>query len=60
LKVPAPSTLALLWATLNKCQADIELFALATQNSKAKSMYTEAAQQLSEQIQELKPLLTRS
>ncbi len=60
LQIPAPSNLALLWANLKKCQADLELFALATQNQEAKDTYTQAANKLQQQLDGLQPLLTRS
>jgi uncharacterized membrane protein YcaP (DUF421 family) len=60
LNVPAPSTLPLLWATLKKCEADLELFSLSTHNEQAKRMYAEAAKTLAGQLEQLRPYLTRS
>jgi len=60
LQVPAPSNLALLWANLKKCEADLELFALSTRNQEAKNMFAQAAEKLNAQLDRLKPFLTRS
>lgn len=59
LKVPAPQTKALLLTTIKKCAADIELFALATKDEKAKVMYAACASQLAASIDALTPLLKR-
>lgn len=57
LQVPAPQIKASLLATLKKCEADIEMFALSTNDSKAKAMYTEASTQLEQVIRDVKPWL---
>ena len=44
-------------ATLKKCQADCELFALGTREPEAKTMYRETATYLNDIIGELEPLL---
>lgn len=59
IKIPTPSNLALLWSNLKKIQADIELFALSTNDANAKNMYRDAAQSLQAQLTSLEPLLTR-
>lgn len=57
LNVPAPQPKAVLLATLKKCEADIEMFALSTDDPEAITMYTEASTRLEQVIRELKPLL---
>lgn len=57
LEMPAPQHKASLLATLKKCEADIEMFALSTDDAEAKAMYTEASSRLEQVISELKPLL---
>lgn len=57
LQVPQPKAKELLHATLKKCQADCELFALATKNHKAKKMYENSAGVLAEAVRDLEPLL---
>lgn len=59
LKVPEPQSKAVLHATLKKCAADLELFALTTQNGTAKSMYGNCATQMNELIEQMTPLLKR-
>ncbi|ULL15428.1 DUF421 domain-containing protein [Paenibacillus sp. H1-7] len=59
LQVAAPQQKAALLATMKKCEADIEMFSLSTDNPEAKSMYEQCSKQLDAVIQELKPLLTR-
>ncbi|UJF35010.1 DUF421 domain-containing protein [Paenibacillus hexagrammi] len=50
LKVPEPSQKPMLLATLKKCQADLELFSLTTQNEKAKTMYEQCSEELKQAI----------
>ncbi|KAB2952100.1 DUF421 domain-containing protein [Heliorestis acidaminivorans] len=57
--VPKPKTKELLHAILRKCQADCELYALATKNEKAKQMYTETSKTMTQVVAELEPLLKR-
>lgn len=59
LQITAPQSRASLLATLKKCEADIELFALSTQNAESKQMYSESSDQLQAIIDELTPLLKR-
>nr|WP_206765535.1 DUF421 domain-containing protein [Paenibacillus dendritiformis] len=59
IKVPEPQKRAVLFATLKKCEADLEMFGLATQNRDAKQMYEQCSKQLQTVITELKPLLHR-
>lgn len=56
--VPAPTEKPLLLATLKKCQADLELFALATNNETAKRMYTKNAKVVAKAILQIEVYLT--
>jgi len=57
--VPKPKAKELVFATLKKCQADCELFALGTKNNEAKNMYGKSSQTLSQVISDLEPYLIR-
>ncbi|AJY77283.1 DUF421 domain-containing protein [Paenibacillus beijingensis] len=57
IKVPEPQLKAALYATLKKCEADLEMFGLATQNKEAKNMYEQCAKELQHVISDVKPLL---
>jgi uncharacterized membrane protein YcaP (DUF421 family) len=57
LTVPQPVDKQLVLASLKKCLADTELFALQTQSPKAKQMYDNMAKDLEEMVKELTPLL---
>ncbi|MCH1626262.1 DUF421 domain-containing protein [Fredinandcohnia quinoae] len=46
IQVPPPATKQLLLASIKKCQADLELYALETESQSAKVMYTKNAQKL--------------
>jgi uncharacterized membrane protein YcaP (DUF421 family) len=59
IKVPVPQEKAALFAILKKCEADLMLFGLTTKNKRAKEMYEYCANQMSEILDELKPLLHR-
>lgn len=59
LQIPKPKTKELVYATLKKCQADCEVYALGTKQPEAKKMYGQSAGKLEEVIQSLKPLLKR-
>lgn len=59
IQVPKPKAKELAFATLKKCQADCELYALGTQNPEAKKMYGSCSRILSEVINETEPLLIR-
>lgn len=48
--VPSPSEKPLLLATMKKCQADLELFALSTQNQQVKVMYEQNSQRMTKAI----------
>jgi hypothetical protein len=55
--VPAPQKKASLYATLKKCESDLTLFGLTTNNKQAKSMYEQCAKQMEDVIEALKPVL---
>lgn len=55
--VATPSEKPLLLATMKKCQADLELFALATENEQSKQIYEKNSEKLTKAIQLLAPIL---
>lgn len=55
--VPSPSEKPLLLATLKKCQADLELFALETNNVEAKQLYERNSKKLERAINIVSPHL---
>ncbi|HAQ08888.1 MAG TPA: hypothetical protein DCR24_15780 [Bacillus bacterium] len=57
LQVPSPQPRQLLLAMLNKCQADLELFALETESNDTKQMYNKNAEKLQRAIDRVKPFL---
>ncbi|MDI4648888.1 DUF421 domain-containing protein [Cohnella hashimotonis] len=57
LQVPAPQGKALLLANLKKLEADLELYAVSTQDAEAKAMYTRTSASLAQVISDLKPML---
>lgn len=57
--IPQPKTKELIFATLKKCQADCELYALSTRQAGAKKMYGSSAATLGNVISELEPWLKR-
>ncbi|MFA1818755.1 DUF421 domain-containing protein [Virgibacillus oceani] len=57
LVVPAPTEKPLLLATMNKCQADLELFALATDNIESKELYERNSRKLQHAIDLIRPYL---
>ncbi|MFJ5622719.1 DUF421 domain-containing protein [Peribacillus loiseleuriae] len=57
LQVPSPQEKPLLFATMRKCQADLELFALGTENKEAKKMYHVNSEKLQEAIDKVEYLL---
>ncbi|MFZ5645835.1 MAG: DUF421 domain-containing protein [Bacillota bacterium] len=59
IQVPQPKTRDLLHATLKKCQADCELFALGTKNPEAKKMYENSSRVLWEIVNNTEPILKR-
>ena len=59
IQVPKPKAKDLAHATLKKCQADCELYALGTKQPGAKKLYEKSSKILSDVIEELEPLLKR-
>ncbi len=57
LQVPSPQEKPLVFATMKKCQADLELFALGTESKEAKHMYSENSKKLQEAIDKVSPIL---
>lgn len=53
--VPEPSEKPLLLATLKKCQADLELFALETENITSKEMYEKNSKKVQQVINMIEP-----
>lgn len=53
LQVPSPQERPLLFAIMKKCQADLELFALGTENKDAKDMYEKNSEKLQKAIDEV-------
>ncbi|MFC2947407.1 DUF421 domain-containing protein [Virgibacillus sediminis] len=56
--VPQPSEVPLLLATLKKCQADLEMFALATQNENSKAMYERNSKKMQQAIDMVSPYMS--
>lgn len=59
IQVPEPQEKAMLYAQLKKCEADLELYALSSDESSAKQMYGDCSSMLLGVIDQMKPLLTR-
>ncbi len=57
LKTAVPQERALLYAAMKKCQADLELFALATESETAKEMYERNSIKLQETIDQVAPII---
>ncbi|MGX4669047.1 DUF421 domain-containing protein [Cerasibacillus sp. JNUCC 74] len=55
--VPEPTEKALLLANLKKCQADLELFSLATENEESKDIYEKNSKKLQHAIDLVQPYL---
>src|SRR5690625_4441878 len=56
--VPEPTEKPLLLATMKKCQADLELFALATENEHSKQLYETNSKKLQQAIDLVIPYLS--
>lgn len=56
--VPSPSEKPLLIASMKKCQADLELFALQTENEQSKQMYVKNSKKMQEVIDKITPYLS--
>lgn len=59
IKVPQPQKKASLLATLEKCEADLEMFGLTTNEQKAKKMYEQCSKKLGKVVAEVRALLIR-
>lgn len=59
LQIPPPKVKEMLYATLEKCQADLTTFSLETENTEAKTMYSRNAQKLEDLLKRLRPYLLR-
>lgn len=57
LTAPEPTEKPLLLASLKKCQADLELFALATKNKKSKQLYDQESKNVQQALDIVKPFL---
>jgi uncharacterized membrane protein YcaP (DUF421 family) len=57
LEVPPPQEKPLLLATMKKCQADLELFALGTEKKEAKEMYSKNSEKLEKAIDKVAAIL---
>ncbi|GJM80870.1 DUF421 domain-containing protein [Paenibacillus timonensis] len=55
--VPQPQEKAVLLAQLKKCEADLEMFALSTDEEAAKKLYGDCSANLQQVIDQVKPLL---
>ncbi|MGG1659310.1 DUF421 domain-containing protein [Brevibacillus sp. NRS-1366] len=59
IKVPQPQAMKQTFATLKKCQADLELFALDTKNERMKQCYQRDSEELQQVIDQVKPFMIR-
>lgn len=57
IQMPVPSERPAVLATLKKCEADLELFSLTSQNAEAKQMYEACSIQLTQIIQQVHTIL---
>ncbi|MNP13542.1 hypothetical protein D3C76_1058260 [compost metagenome] len=57
--VPKPQQKATLFATLKKCEADLEMFGLSTKNKEVKQMYEQCSAELQKVIDNVRPVLIR-
>ncbi len=57
--LPQPKVKEMLYANLEKCQADLSAFAIETQNPDAKIMYSRNAEKLKDLLNKLGPYLLR-
>lgn len=59
LTVPQPQEKPVLLAQLKKCEADLEMFALSSEQEAAKQMYGDCSVRLQQVIDQVKPILTQ-
>ncbi|WNF37963.1 DUF421 domain-containing protein [Bacillaceae bacterium IKA-2] len=57
LKVPAPKERPMLYASIKKTQADLEIFALQTDNRKAKKIFTDSAVEMNQVLTRIEKFL---
>jgi uncharacterized membrane protein YcaP (DUF421 family) len=57
IQIQPPQEKAKLLATLKKCEADLEMFSLSTDDEQAKKLYEQSSHQLQKVIKEIKPQL---
>jgi len=57
LQVPSPQERPMILSTMKKCQADLELFALATEDKVAKQLYTKNSKKLQNAIDKVSHIL---
>ncbi|MCQ6268762.1 DUF421 domain-containing protein [Fictibacillus sp. WQ 8-8] len=60
IQVPSPQEKPLLLASLKKCQADLELFALQTESKNAQQVYNKNADRINHIINKLNPMLNET
>jgi len=58
LQLPQSQEKARLLATLKKCEADLEMFSLSTQDQQAKELYNHCSQEMQQVITTVRPILT--
>ena len=59
IEVPRPQTKELVYLTLKKCQADLELYSLQTKDPRAAKMYADSSAVLAQSLVELEPVLKK-
>lgn len=59
IELPQPKVREMLYATLEKCQADLARFSLETENTGAREMYNKNADKLKQLTENLRPYLLR-
>ncbi|OGX60851.1 MAG: hypothetical protein A2189_05485 [Paenibacillus sp. RIFOXYA1_FULL_44_5] len=59
IQIPEPNGRKMLYASLKKVTADIELFALATEKEEAKQLYEQSAKAMNGVLEQITPLLKR-
>lgn len=58
LQIPEPQKKAVLYATLKKCEADLEMYGLSTNDKAVKAMYQQCVDEMQQVISDMKPILT--
>ncbi|MDE5412012.1 DUF421 domain-containing protein [Alkalihalobacterium chitinilyticum] len=57
IEIPEPVEKPLLFASIKKCQADLEVFSMETESEQAKKMYQRCAKDMDDVMKKLKPIL---